>query len=201
MRAAVTKIRDLKIVLKDLERHVKAPDQLRKGREFRNFALRPREVLANWLICAVGNFEEGDERLTICTDPSGGDGLIFNQKNGKYMSTEHVLIPTQKPAPGGIEQLIYAASEHKAKKGAHYASGKDLVILSEAMGLWHPNRAARGILRKHGFDSVWVVHLEEGNDCGYTYCVSLLDVSKGDAPAWKVLIESDFASWKVQRIQ
>jgi len=201
MRVAVTKIRDLKIVLKDLERHVKAPDFLRKGREFRNFALRPREVLTNWLICAVGNFEEGDARLTFCTDPFGGDGLILNQKDGKYISTEHVFIPTQKPAHDGVEQFIYAAAEHKAKRGAHYASGKHLVILSEAIGLWHPNRAARGILRRHGFDSVWVVHLEVGNDSGYTYCVTLLDVSKGNAPAWKVLINGDFTSWTVQRIQ
>ena len=77
MRASVTKIRDLKIVLKDLEGRVKAPDFLRKGREFRNFALRPRELLANWLVCAVGNFEEGGKHLTVCTDPAGGDGLIL----------------------------------------------------------------------------------------------------------------------------
>ena len=117
------------------------------------------------------------------------------------MSTEHVFIPPTQKSASGVEQLIYAATEHKARKGNHYAIGKDLVIFSEGIGVWQPNRAARGILRKHGFNSVWVVHLEKGDDSGYTYFVSLLDVSKGNAPVWRVLINSDFTDWQVQRIQ
>src|SRR5258708_1376153 len=169
MRSHVRKIRDLNLVLKDLERHIKAPDFLRTGRPFGNFGLLPRELLANLLICFAGNFEDPKNRLTVCTDPLGGDGLIFNQNHGGYMSTEHVFVP----APRGrdlhsVEQKILAAVAHKNKKGARYASGKDLVVFSEAAGAWHPNQTARRLIGVHGFESVWVTHLESAENQEYS---------------------------------
>jgi hypothetical protein len=203
MRANVTRVKDLKAVLKDLESHVKTPDSLRKGRKFRNFSLLPREVLANLLICAVGNFEEGDEkRLTICTDPMGGDGLIFNQKTGKYMSTEHVFIPLiGDPRAQAVEDRILGALAHKNKKGARYATGKDLIVFSEARGLWFPNWVARRIVGGHAFETVWVVHLEKVDAGEYFYNVTCLDASVGNAPTWSIILNSDFRNWRVERIQ
>lgn len=201
MRAKVTKIRDLKAVLKDLERHVKAPDFLRKGREFKNFALRPRELLANVLICAAGNFDDPKNRLTVCTDPSGGDGLVFNERHGGYMTTEHVFVPSKESDIETVEGRILSAIEHKSKKGVTYSSGKDLVIFSEAKGTWKPNDVARKIAGRHDFETVWVVHLERAGDTGYSYCVSWLEASKGNAPCWRVSINGDFTDWQVERIQ
>lgn len=203
MKAHVRKIRDLNTVLKDLEPHVKAPDFLRKGRPFGNFGLRPRELLANLLICLAGNFEDPKNRLTVCTDPLGGDGLIYNQNHGGYMSTEHVFVPA--PNDGdlrSVENKILAAVAHKNKKGPPYASGKDLVVFSEAIGRWHPNRMAKGLIGHHSFENVWVVHLELAGEREYSYCVVWLNVSRGNAaPAWRIRIANDFKSFTVERIQ
>ena len=46
-------IKDLKIALKDMEPMVRNPKFLHNGRDIQNFSLRPREVWANWLLCAV----------------------------------------------------------------------------------------------------------------------------------------------------
>ncbi len=199
MKAEVTKIRDLKLALKDLERHVRAPDFLRKGREFKNFSLRPRELLANLLICAAGNSEPGNH-LTICTDPLGGDGLILDEKQGKYMTTEHVFVPAKDGELDHVESKLLAAIEHKKKKGKAYCTGKDLVIFSEARGMWMPNHVARRIAGRHDFSTVWVVHLEKAGDQEYSYNVSWLDAG-GHAPVWRVLINGDFTDWRVERIQ
>jgi len=203
MKAHVRRIRDLDAVLKDLEPHVKAPDFLRKGRPFGNFGLLPRELLANLLICLAGNFEDPKNRLTVCTDPLGGDGLVFNQNHGGYMSTEHVFVPA--PRDGDlqiVENKILAAVAHKNEKGSRYASGKDLVVFSEAKGIWHPNNAARRLIGRHSFENVWVVHLENLNGQEYSYCVVWLEVSRGNAaPAWRIRIANDFKAHSVERIQ
>ena len=191
------------MVLKNLERHVKAPDFLRRGRPFRNFGLLPRELLANLLICFAGNFEDPKNRLTVCTDPLGGDGLIFNQNHGGYMSTEHVFVPSHKGCDSqSVEQKILAAVAHKNYKGARYASRKDLVVFSEATGAWHPNQTARMLIGGHGFENVWVVHLESAENQEYSYCVVWLEVSRGNAaPAWRMRIANDFKACTVERIQ
>ncbi len=202
MRLLLTQIRDLKVVLKDIERHVKNPDFLRKGREFSNFSLRPREVLANWLLCTVGNWESGNDNLTFSNDPTGGDGIVFNRKDGAAILTEHVFVPEPKDKnAASVEQLIVKAVEHKEKKGEQYAKGKDLVVFSEAVGLWYPNRATRRIAGTHHFNSVRVVHLEKSDKKEYVYCVSLLDIRNGNAPSWKVFINYDFTAWTVTRVQ
>jgi hypothetical protein len=201
MKAKVTKVRDLKAVLKDLERHVKAPAFLRTGRDFKSFALRPRELLANVLICAAGNSVDPENRLTVCTDPSGGDGLILNEKHGGYLTTEHVFVRSNDADGGSVESKLLAAIEHKKKKGSAYCAGKDLVIFSEAKGIWKPNDVARRIAGRHDFETVWVVHLEETDDQRYSYCVSWLEASKGNAPSWRVSINDAFTDWQVERIQ
>jgi hypothetical protein len=156
-------------------------------------------VLANLLICAVGNFTEGDHAFTVCTDPNGGDGLIYKQRDGKYMTTEHVFVPPKGRAE--TEQRIVGAVQHKAKKGAAYARGKHLVIFSEATGEWKPNRAARRIAGTHEFESVWVVHLEQADAGVYSYSIAWLDLSRGHAPIARVTIADDFKGWRVERIQ
>ncbi len=105
------------------------------------------------------------------------------------------------PVSGSVEDQIAAAVAHKCKKGTSYAVGKDLVVFSEAIGEWHPNKAARRIVGAHRFKTVWVVHLEKGNDCGYSYCVSWLGASNRNAPSWRVSINGDFSGWSVDRIQ
>src|SRR3989344_2429419 len=142
----IQKVRDLKVILKDMEPFIKNPVFLRTGRNIINFSLRPREVFANWLVCVVGNFNNGNEDLTFAEDPTGGDGLILNNKTGKLMLTEHVFIPPPQPENNKtVEDLMLEKIIHKTKKGKEYARGKHLIVFSEATGIWHPNRIGRKI--------------------------------------------------------
>ena len=52
-------MKDLAAVLKDMEPWVKNPETLYSGDKPGNFALLPREILGNWLMCAVGNALDG----------------------------------------------------------------------------------------------------------------------------------------------
>jgi hypothetical protein len=202
MRAKSTKVRDLAGVLKDLERHIKAPINLYKGRRFKNFGLLPREVLANWMICAVGNFEDEDEALTFATDPSGGDGVLINRKDEQIVITEHVFVPKfASTTTSTIEGLLVGSIQNKNKKGRAYAEGKHLIVFSDAIGMWNPNVLSRRIAGSHGFRAVWVIHLNKGGEGGYEYAIALLDLKFGDAPIWTVSIDAGFGSWQVQRVQ
>jgi len=198
----VTRIKDLKIILSDFELVVKDPRFLRVGRDFSNFKLRPREAWANWLLCVIGNFEAGDDDLTFSTDPTGGDGLIVSKKTGKLMRTEHVFSPAQNIKDlTSAEQQIEIAIAHKIKRGRDYAKGKQLVVFSEAVGSWTPNRLAKKLVGTHYFDSIWVVALRSSGDSGYDYTVSEMQLIGDFAPIWEVKITSLFNSWQVVRVQ
>lgn len=201
MRYSVKLLKNLTVALKELEPYIRDGRSLQVHREFKSFKQRPRELLANWLICAVVCDARGEEALAIAEDPFGGDGLIFDRKTDETMFAEHVYIPPR--AASDISALIVEAVEHKAKKGDEYAKGQTLVILSDATGRWFPNRVSREIMGRHKFNGVWLVALDapalaRGQ---YAYNVAELDVSVGDAPVCCVMIAEDFCSWKVDRVQ
>lgn len=201
MKYQVKQLRNLAMALKELEPHARHGRSLQVHREFKSIGQRPRELLANWLLCAVGCAGRGEETLAISQDPLGGDGLIVDRETGEQMFIEQVYVPPQKDAD--FEALAVKALQDKVAKGDAYAAGRTLVILSEATGMWHPNRLARQIAGTHGFNGVWVVHLDaqaiaEGR---YAYLVAELAVSEGDAPVSRVSIAEDFGSWTVERVQ
>lgn len=199
MNEATTQIRDLKIVLKDMEPYVKDPRFLRTGRKISNFSLLPREFWANWLLCVVGRHNTGRD-LTIAEDPSGGDGVILEKKTKNFIYTEHIFIPEPKTGTQKtVEDLIVEAVEKKAKKGLPYARGKSLVVFSEAIGWWHPNRVGRRIEGIHGFNSVYAVGLERGDQSGYTYWLTQFYAKH--SPSWKIYIDFNFKKWSITRIQ
>ena len=118
MRHKVTTIRDLKSVLNDIVPSIKDPRYLYSDREVRNFRLRPREILANWLICSVKNHEVGPDTWTFSTDPPGGDGLIVKRSTRIGWPTEHIFIPTLKSSQNeSVEDLMIKAVEHKHQNG------------------------------------------------------------------------------------
>lgn len=199
---AIQQIKDLKIVLKDFEGMIKDPRFLRVGREIENFRLRPREVLANWLLCVVGNFQNGNDQLTFAEDPTGGDGVILNKRSEEFMLTEHVFIPEPKTGDTKtVEDYMVMALEHKIKKGENYARGKHLIIFSEAIGRWYPNRVAKRIVGTHSFASVWAVALQNGDENGYYYSVAQLVIDNANAPSWRVEIPFNFNDYHVIRVQ
>lgn len=205
MKHPVKKFKSLAIALKELEPFIRNGAHLQTGKPFKKFDdMRSREALANWLICVVNNAEAGGDRLTFTSDPTGGDGIIYDSETENTWQTEHVMVPR---APEGtkpdIQALIIDAIKLKQEKGgAAYASGKTLVVFVEAGGEveWFPNRVAKA-LPENDFTDIWVVGLQRVEEGAYVYGATQLDVSEGDAPAWTVRVNSDFTGWDVTRIQ
>jgi hypothetical protein len=194
----------MKTALKELSRFILDGAHLQSGDPFKNFGdMRSREAVANWLICAAVN-STAQRELSFTSDPIGGDGILEDAKTGETFQTEHVMVPRQKGGEGAdAHELVLDAIGQKRKKGgAAYASGKLLVVFLDAgAGEWFPNRVARTLPTPLHFDSVWVVGLQPIKDGEYTYGVTLLDLSDGNAPTYIVRITKDFDDWTVRRHQ
>jgi hypothetical protein len=207
MKYPITRFKNLKVALKELEQFIRNPEHLQTGKPLRQFGdLLPREFLANWLLCVTFNFDCGSpERLTFTSDPLGGDGILYDTGSDATFPTEHVLVPEiQSGEAVDLEALILKAVNDKRKKGgAAYASGKTLVVfLSAGSGIpWLPTRVARQLPDALHFAVVWVVGLHHVEAGDYIYSVAQLDVSDGQAPTFVVRIGKDFDTWKVERIQ
>jgi hypothetical protein len=203
MKYPVRRFRSLAVALKSLEPFIRSGEHLRTGKPFKTFGrMLSRELLANWLLCAVNN-SVNEGKLTFCTDPVGGDGVIWDAETGDTWPTEHVMVP---PIRAGQSDdaiaLIQKAIAHKRRKGPAYASGKTLVVFLEAgSGSWRPNKIARELPKPLFFATVWVVALQRVVDGDYVYGVTNLDLSDGNAPTWLVRIKNDFASWVITRAQ
>jgi hypothetical protein len=203
MKYPVTRFKSLTHALKDLEPFIRNGEHLQTGRPFESFGrMLSREILANWLLCVATNSTDNRD-LTFSSDPVGGDGIICDSVSGDTWPTEHVMVPRLRPGETGeAETLILEAIEHKRSKGAAYATGKTLVVFLEAgAGIWFPNRVARQLPDPLLFAVVWVVGLQGVEAGDYTYNVTCLDISGGEAPAFHVRIGKDFDTWTVKRIQ
>jgi hypothetical protein len=205
VKHAVTRFKSMKVALKELEQFIRNARQLYSGRPLKRFGMMlPREMVANWLMCAVINAEAGTERLTFTSDPTGGDGILHDTETGNTWPTEHVMVPrAPEDETPDIDALILKTIELKQKKGgAAYAGGKTLIVFLEAGGEvpWYPNRVAKA-LPKNDFTDVWVVGLQGQADGVYTYGVTQLDVADGNAATWIVRIHADSEAWEVTRLQ
>jgi hypothetical protein len=206
MRYSVTQFKSLAIALKELEPFIRNGRHLQTGKPFGKFGgMRPREMVANWLLCAAVNAADAVE-LTFSSDPIGGDGIIRNAATGDTWPTEHVMVPPLREGQtGGAEALILDAIDHKRLKGGEaYARGKTLVVFFDAgtaAGRWTPNKVAQRLPQPVYFATVWVVALIDVEDGEYVYSATNLDVSEGDAPILSVRISRDFDAWDVMRIQ
>jgi len=202
MKYSVTRFKSLKICIKELEPFIRDGEHLQTGKPFKRFDnLRSREILANWLLCVAINFEEKFDRLTFCSDPQGGDGIIYDNKAKKAWPTEHVLVPRSNGQLQNIESVILKAIEKKQSKGgAAYASGKTLIVFLNASGDgWFPNKISRKLPKTLDFEDVWIAGLQNVVQEEYIYNVTRLDAS--GCPIWQVRIEKNFDAWEVKRIQ
>jgi hypothetical protein len=200
-----TRFKSMAVALRELEPFIKSGAHLETGKPIKQFGnARSRELVANWMICAAANAEEGaGERMEFHSDPVGGDGIIVDSKTGETWPTEHVLVPMLRtPSVPDIEASIAKAVSDKQKKGgAAYAAGKTLVVfLNSGGGEWKPTRVAKH-LPPHDFGAVWVVGLCSAKDGEYVYSVANLHLEIGQAPTWTVHIAKDFGSWSVERKQ
>jgi len=204
MKHRVTRFKSLEMGLKELEPFIRNGEHLQTGKPFKKFGgMRSREILANWLLCIVNNFECGAERLTFSSDPLGSDGIIYDSKTGGAWQTEHVMVPRARPGetPDIVPLVLKVIGLKQNKGGAAYASGKTLVVFLEAGGgPWFPNRVAKK-LPQIDFETVWVVGLQGVEAGEYVYGVTNLELDESDALAWRVRINANFDAWEVTRVQ
>ena len=100
--------------------------------------MRPREVLANWLLCATSEKIDG-RNLFFCSDPIGGDGIIHDEATGETWPTEHVYVSQHNTGPDA-KTLIIDAINHKQANGATYCTGKTLVVFLDTPTAVHGTR-------------------------------------------------------------
>jgi hypothetical protein len=207
---SVRRFKSLAIGLKELEPFIRNGEHLQTGRPFTKLeGMRSREALANWLICAAADFAHSSERMSFTSDPTGGDGIIYDSKTKRTWRTEHVMVrrpisEKEKENPTPIEtQILQAVTKKQKKGGIQYASGKQLVVFVDSGGgNWHPNKVARELPQPLLFDAVWVVGLHGEVVAGkYVYGVTQLDLANGNAPIWLVRIARTFRRWAVSKIQ
>lgn len=201
----VTRFKSLTVALKELEQFVRDGEHLQTGRGFESFGdARSRELWANWLLCVAINSITTPERLIFCSDPTGGDGIIYDTEIEETWQTEHVMVPT---VPGDIpaqdlEQEILNKIQHKHSRGQQYAAGKTLVVFLNRQGPpWNPNVVAKQLPDPLLFEAAWVVGFQGVEDGKYTYNVARLDLSRGNAPTWRVRISENFDGWIVETVQ
>jgi hypothetical protein len=204
MKYPVTQFKGLAAALKEIEPFVRNGQHLQTGKPFEKFGgMRSREILANWLVCVATNAAT-EGKLTFCSDPIGGDGIICDAATGETWPTEHVMVPRLGAGQtDDAETLILKAIDQKRDKGgAAYAAGKTLIVFLDAgAGTWFPNRVARRLPDPLHFAAVWVVGLQGVEAGEYVYGVTNLDFTEGNAPTLLVRIREDFGAWEVTRTQ
>lgn len=193
------RIKSFQVLLKDLEPVVKNHHEiLYTGREFTSFKQRPREVLANWLLCIVLREKYGDA-ITF-RESHEGDGVILNKQTGDEILTEHVCamdIPLGKEWPKGNDRIIEAVN-HKAERGAEYAKGKKSIVFVDGAGEINTGIIRQSIAGKHCFDCVYCISPLKADSNGYSYFVTeYYDLA---SITFKVNINPYFIDWSVDFI-
>jgi len=207
MKNRVRRFRSLAVALKEMEPFIRDGEHIQTGKPFKKLGgMRSREALGNWLICVVANFEFGAGRFSFTTDPTGGDGVVYDAQSSNMRLMEHVMVPRIRPDnranARNVEAAVLAAIDDKRQKGGKaYASGKELVVfINSGGGEWYPNRVAEQLAKPLLFNSVWIVALQS-TEPKYVYGVTKLDAQDGPAPIWLVRISDDFSNWTVERLQ
>jgi hypothetical protein len=176
------------------------------GKRFKSYdGLLLREVLGNWLLCAILNDQCATPgRYTFTTEPKGGgaDGAILDKTTGLAMATEHVMATRWRDGKlvekveEGADQLVAEAILHKKSKGPRYGTDKILVVYLEANVAGYSPRAIREHLPPDtAFADVLVVVPQGGL---WEYDVIHASSTFADPPTYRVSISKDFDDWKVE---
>lgn len=196
---SVTAFKSMSIALKELQPFILEPQHLSTFRSTRFDHSPVREILGNWLICAVGNSYRQKDDLIPTTDPLGADGRILDRSSGETIQMEHV-VAHPRGAQGDPESRILAAIRHKFIRGVDYATGKTLVVflLDGEGGYWLPESIYRLMPENLAFDAVWVFSLYDCQDGYYQYGITQLSEQFKTQPVWLVVISPSFTEWTVK---
>lgn len=191
-------VKSLRVALKDLESVVRDTRYLWSGREFTDFALRPRETWANWILAAVLQYIHGVD-FTF-SESDDGDGYII-AKGKAFFLTEHVSAMNwggKDTLPKGEDRILWAFNK-KNEKGREYASGKTLVIFTDGVGEWFPNKVSRRI-PENNFDNIYCIGFT-GSENQYSYSVSELVSRGGTCATYQIIISDDFKDYSILKKQ
>ncbi len=160
-------VKDMKIVLKDMEPYVRSVKPLWNGRDFKNFSLRAREIWSLWLLCSIFN-QMGKTDLIFGEDDES-DGILVDKLTRDVIRVENVAamdFPNTSLAEG--EDRIINAILDKASNGEEYAKDKLLVVFFDGAGQYFPNEVAKAIHGKHHFERIYLIGLLD-DKCGAEY--------------------------------
>ncbi len=187
-------VKDLKIVLKDIEPYVRAVRPLWNGRDFTNFSLRAREIWSLWLVCAT--YQRMGTDVTFAEDFKT-DGILIDRKTGDRVYVENVAamsFPNTSLAKN--EDRVLNAIEDKIARGPEYAAGKVLVVFYDGAGRVKFNKVAKAVQGRHNFERIYLVGLvgdKKGTE--YTYSVSVLNEKNTNTAV--ITIDPTFSSWVI----
>jgi hypothetical protein len=204
MKSDVRTFKSLKDCLGQCEPFIRDPRILYIGNKIERFAwMLPREIWGNWILAAICS-EGREHEFRITTDPDGGDGVIWDPATEVGWRMEHILLPVSRPGDtrSTDQRIIDAANKKQTKGGAQYARGKTLVILNESSTgeRWHPTVVAQN-LPDNDFVETWVIGPDSFDHASVTYAATKLELDRGQAPVFKVHINSLFTRWRVEQIQ
>jgi hypothetical protein len=202
MQTNVTRFKSKQLALNELRTFL-IQRHLYSGRPLTQLGdMRPREVMANWLLCAAFNHEAGYERFSFTNNPEGGDGCILDVDDNIGMPTEHIIALSMGNETLDTSTRIRNAETQKQNKGGKAnASGKALVVLLEGGDeQWWPTAIARE-LPENDFSDIWIICLQHFAEDRYRYAVSNLRLVEDSAPTWLIDIAGNSESWKVRKIQ
>lgn len=205
MKHKITKFKNLGVALKEIAQFVRDPRHLDVGKKVNRFGgLLPRELLGNWLLCAVANGDAKDGPMTFTTDPDGGDGILYDEKSQRSWRTEHVYVPvpTKNDHRPVEDRIALAVTKKQEKGGAPYAKGKVLVVfLAGSYGAsWTANQATRK-LPPNDFTEVWVISFHMYSNNHYLYGIARLRFeSDGHAVTFGVCVSPGFDHWEVRQL-
>jgi len=197
----VTVIKNLSVLLKDIEPIIKNPRSLYNGREITNFNLRPREAVGLFLIGTVFN-EISEEPYYITTDPLTGDGTLSRKGNSVYFGdflTEQTMVTQYQE--GDISDRIIASIKKKEGRGKNYAKNRNLVVFLDKVGEIDHRKIQEYLESASNFQSYWLIGLIETDGNANAYFVAVLK-SRADAlNIYKVHINPNFSTWTVELLR
>ena len=144
--------------------------------------MRPREILANWLLCATLEAIEG-RKLMFYSDPVGGVEIIRDEATEQTWPTEHVYVSQYSTGPDA-KALILDAIKHKQSKGEPYCRGKTLIVfLDTPRGrAVASNRGRKGVAEPAALRSRVGCRFFHASGRGLRYGLTMLDPTQENAP-------------------
>jgi len=73
------------------------------------------------------------------------------------------------------------------------------VVFFEGAGKLYPNKISRAVDGTYHFESIYCIGLVVGNDHGYTYSITKLEIPTSST--YLIRINSDFTDWEVVKAQ